>query len=382
MALAQYSYSDPQTLTTASAIAALSFNRSDLVNTVTIIQTSANLLTLSATLNATGFNGIVGATTPAAGTFTILTGTSSANQQGAFYGYSVIASAASANNGSITIGGNGSFQGIIDYSSVSNTVLTIKNTYANASAAMNFVLNGATALAMTATTATFAGSVSTTSGNITTTSGHFAVGGNANPYILFNDNTNVWYLEATANRLGLSAPGHTQAIYIDTSGNTTVTGTLASSTGGWNVTAGGTAAFAGAVTASSVNGITALASSTSPAWLQTGLASVGTSTTVARQDHTHIPQVKAWVCFDAGSSTVYTGAFNVSSVTYTNNYTRVINFTNSMTDAYYASTIGNPNCSDVYNRPFNVSSQTVSACNLLGPGGGPFSGVMGYAAFR
>lgn len=55
MSLGYYSPLDPITLSVASAIPALSFNRSDLANTVTLTHTSAGLITLSGTLAAAGF---------------------------------------------------------------------------------------------------------------------------------------------------------------------------------------------------------------------------------------------------------------------------------------------------------------------------------------
>jgi len=49
MSIAFYQYTGPQTITTASSVAGLSFNRSDLVNTVTFTQSASNTITTNGT---------------------------------------------------------------------------------------------------------------------------------------------------------------------------------------------------------------------------------------------------------------------------------------------------------------------------------------------
>jgi len=369
-------------------------------------------------------------------------------------------------NGKASLTG-ASFSGAVSATSFTGTLATAAQPNITSLGTLTSLAVGSITSTSTISASSFVastGNISTTSGNISTTGGHFAVGGNANPFIAFNDTVQTWYLEGYSNRLGLSAPGHTQALYIDTSGNTTVTGTLASSIGGWNVTAGGTAGFAGAVTSPNFiisNGANLCNSWTGNGWATTlwmnnpsalsyefvmlnaaqtkevmmvpsGGASIifpqpatfssgvtGSYFTGSGAGLTNIPNsalsaalsaigtlanasgflknngsggfsyssssangtAAAWVCFDAGSSTVYS-SFNVSSVTYTNNYNRTVNFTASLTDANYASTIATPNCSDAYQRPFNVASQTASSCNLSCFNVGTYSGKFGYAAFR
>ena len=61
MTLAVYQFFDPHTIQTSSSVAALSFYRSDLTNTVTLTQSSANTLTCSGGIVATSFSGTTSA---------------------------------------------------------------------------------------------------------------------------------------------------------------------------------------------------------------------------------------------------------------------------------------------------------------------------------
>lgn len=63
--------------------------------------------------------------------------------QAVFNGFSRIANAASANSGSILLGTNTSFQGVMDYSQAGNTTLTFDNTFDSALAAINFRIRSA-----------------------------------------------------------------------------------------------------------------------------------------------------------------------------------------------------------------------------------------------
>ncbi len=56
MTLAVYQFFDPHTIQTSSSVAALSFYRSDLTNTVTLTQSASNTLTCSGSIVATGIN--------------------------------------------------------------------------------------------------------------------------------------------------------------------------------------------------------------------------------------------------------------------------------------------------------------------------------------
>jgi|CZKX01.1.fsa_nt_gi hypothetical protein len=58
--------------------------------------------------------------------------------QALFNGYSTVAGTASPNSGSILIGGNASYQGIIDYDQTGATTMTIKNSYSSATSLLNF----------------------------------------------------------------------------------------------------------------------------------------------------------------------------------------------------------------------------------------------------
>ncbi|MCX6762151.1 MAG: hypothetical protein NTY33_04935 [Candidatus Moranbacteria bacterium] len=58
--------------------------------------------------------------------------------QALFNGYSVLASDAHTYNGSILLGDTAAYQGIVDYSGVGNSVMTVKNSYNSASSLMNF----------------------------------------------------------------------------------------------------------------------------------------------------------------------------------------------------------------------------------------------------
>lgn len=89
---------------------------------------------------------------------------------------------------------------------------------------------------------------------------------------------------------------------------------------------------------------------------------------------------RAWVNTDAGSATIY-GSFNVSSVTYSSNNGRTVNFTNSLPDANYAAVIGTSQTSDAYGRPYQVSTQAASNCQFNGIGG-TYSGRFSFAFFR
>jgi hypothetical protein len=61
-----------------------------------------------------------------------------ASSSALFNGYSTVSSLANVGNGSILIGNNPAYQGIIDYNQSASTVMTIKNSYSNASSLMNF----------------------------------------------------------------------------------------------------------------------------------------------------------------------------------------------------------------------------------------------------
>ena len=78
----------------------------------------------------------IGTTTPANN----LQVYNASSSQALFNGYSSLASSAASANGSILVGGNSSYQGILDFSQSGNTTLTLKNSFNNSGSAINFDL--------------------------------------------------------------------------------------------------------------------------------------------------------------------------------------------------------------------------------------------------
>jgi hypothetical protein len=89
---------------------------------------------------------------------------------------------------------------------------------------------------------------------------------------------------------------------------------------------------------------------------------------------------RAWVVTEGGSATVY-GSYNVSSVTYNSNNLRTVNFTNAFADANYAPVIGTCATSDIYARPYQITTPSTINCTFSG-NGGVYSGRLAFAFFR
>ena len=118
---------------------------------------------------ALGYNGAAGSgtmtailtwTTAGVSVSGNLTAANATTASASFNGYSVVASTANNSNGSITLGTTTAYRGILDYNSGGNTILSLSNTYNNASAVTQFPIGSVIALSMTQSMATFAGNVS------------------------------------------------------------------------------------------------------------------------------------------------------------------------------------------------------------------------------